>query len=51
MFPNIPNVESFNNFEEAFALSKQFNAIPVFAGIILKCDSANEYDIPICGGQ
>ena len=51
MFPNIPKVGSFNNSEAAIALSKQFNAIPVFAGIILKCASAKEYDIPICGSQ
>jgi hypothetical protein len=51
MFPNIPGVELIDNPEEAVSLSKQFNAIPVFAGMVLKCVSTKEYDKPICGGQ
>jgi hypothetical protein len=51
MYPNIPRVESIDNPEESVRLSKQFNAIPVFAGIRLKRTSSKENDQSICGGQ
>jgi hypothetical protein len=51
IYPNIPRVESIDNPEEVINLAEQFNAIPVFAGMVLKCVSTKENNIPICGGQ
>lgn len=50
MYPTKPSVKSIENHEEVFNISKQFNATPVFAGIILQCDSTEENAIPLCGG-
>lgn len=50
MYPTIPSVISIENHEEVINISKQFNAIPVFAGIMLTCDSTEENVTPKCGG-
>jgi len=49
MYPTIPNVQSIENHEEVYNISKQFNAIPVFAGIMLTCASTDENSRPKCG--
>jgi hypothetical protein len=50
MNPTIPGNVSIQNLEEVIKLSNQFNAIPVFAGMRLKCVSTEENDIPVYGG-
>ena len=39
----------FENQEEVIKLSNQFGAIPVFAGMRMKCVSTEESSIPIYG--
>jgi hypothetical protein len=49
MYPTIPGIVSIENHEEIIKLSNQFKAIPVFAGIRLKCVSTEENGIPVYG--
>ena len=49
MYPTIPSIVSIENHEEVISLSYQFNAIPVFAGMRLKCVSTEENSIPVYG--
>jgi hypothetical protein len=51
MYPTIPSIDSIENQEEVINLSNHFNATPAFAGMILKCVSVKENDIPLYGGQ
>jgi len=50
MEPKTPSIKSIENHEEVYKLSKQFNAIPVFAGINLSCVTKIDRSIPIYGG-
>ena len=50
MYPAIPSVKSIENLKEIYKISNQFNAIPVFAGIVWTFDSIEENVGPICGG-
>lgn len=50
MYPTMPSIASIENHEEIIKISKQFNAIPVFAGLRLSCVSTKENSIPFCGG-
>lgn len=50
MYPTIPSVMSIENHEEVIKLSNQFGAIPVFAGMRMKCVSTEKNSIPIYGG-
>jgi len=49
MYPTIPSIVSIENHEEVIKLSNQFSAIPVFAGMRMKCVSTEENGIPIYG--
>ena len=49
MYPITPSTKSIENHEEVYNISKQFNAIPVFAGIRLTCVSTEEKSIPVYG--
>jgi hypothetical protein len=48
--PALPKYIPDENHDRIIKLAKQFNAKPVFAGIILKCSSNEENSIPLCGG-
>jgi hypothetical protein len=45
MYATIPGIVSIENHKEVIKLSNQFNAIPVFAGMRLKCVSTEENNI------
>jgi hypothetical protein len=49
MYPIIPSIVSVENHEEVIKLSNQFDAIPVFAGMRMKCVSTEENSIPVYG--
>ena len=49
MYPTIPSVMSIENHVEVIKLSKQVGAIPVFAGMRMKCVSTDENSLPIYG--
>ena len=49
MHPKVPSIVSIENHEEVIKLSNQFSAIPVFAGMRMKCVSTEENGIPIYG--
>jgi hypothetical protein len=49
MYPTMPSVMSIENHEEVIKLSNQFGAIPVFAGMRMKCVSNEENNIPVYG--
>lgn len=51
MYSTVPSVLSIENHEEVIKLSSQFSAIPVFAGIRMKCVSNKENNIPIYGAR
>jgi hypothetical protein len=51
MDPTVPGVSSIENHEEVIKLSNQFGAIPVFAGMRMKCVSTAENSIPIYKGE
>jgi hypothetical protein len=50
MYPKVPSIVSIENHEEVIKLSNQFNATPVFAGMVLTCVSTEEKSIPVYGG-
>ena len=49
MYPTTPCISSIENHEEVCKLSSQFSAIPVFAGVRMKCVSTDKISIPVYG--
>jgi len=49
MYPTMPSVLSIENQEEVIKISNQFNAIPLFARMRMKCVSSEENSIPVYG--
>jgi len=47
--PFVPRYIPNENHEDIIKLAKQFNSMPVFAGIMLTCDSTEENRVPKCG--
>lgn len=51
MHPQTPTIELFEHHSEIIYLAKQFNAIPVFAGVKFTCLPIEDNSMPICGGK
>ena len=51
MYPLLPNPEMIEKHDEIINLANQFNAIPVFGGIRMKCISSEDSCVPVCGGE
>jgi hypothetical protein len=51
IYPTIPSIVTVENHEEFIKLSNQFNAIPVFAGMRLKCISTESNGIAVYGAE
>jgi len=51
MYPQIPSIELFENHQDIIEISRQYEAIPLFAGIRLSCLSYDDISLPIYGGS